>query len=78
MEEEFEEREVYEICVRIDSFIADRLTESIMHGTSYDALEAKYGVLPISRRGFYRKRRAAKSVLEKKRNSMKKDNSGNI
>ena len=73
----FEEKEVYDVCVQVDSFIAERLAESIVYGTSYDALEAKYGVLPISRRGFYRKRRTAQSVLEKKRSRAEK-NSGSI
>lgn len=46
-----DEKEIYEICMSVDSFIADRLTESIVRGTSYDMLEAHYGILPISRRG---------------------------
>lgn len=69
----FEEKDVYKVCVQIDSFISEHLAESILHGTSYDALEAKYGVLPISRSGFYRERRDAQSILEKKRNSEEKE-----
>lgn len=52
-----DEKEIFEICQSVDSFIADRLTESIVRGTSYDMLEAHYGILPISRRSFYRRRR---------------------
>ena len=42
--------EVYRACLGIDSFIAKELAESIVVGTSYDMLEAHYGILPISRR----------------------------
>lgn len=47
-----DEKEIYEICMNVDSIIADKLTESIIIGTSYDMLEAHYGILPISRRSF--------------------------
>ena len=46
------EKETYEICNEVDSFIARELTESIIHKVSYDMLEAHYGILPISRRRF--------------------------
>ena len=29
-----DEKEIYEICMDVDSFVADRLTESIVRGTS--------------------------------------------
>ena len=45
-----DEKEIFEICQSVDSFIAAELTESIVRGTSYDKLEAHHGVLPISRR----------------------------
>lgn len=61
-----DEKEVYEICSQVDSFIADRLTESIVKGTSYDMLEAHYGILPISRNCFYRKRRIAQKIMQQK------------
>ena len=35
-----DEKEIYEICMGVDSIIADKLTESIVIGTSYDMLEA--------------------------------------
>jgi hypothetical protein len=63
--EEIDEKEVYEACNQVDSFIADRLKESILLGTSYDVLEAKYGILPISRNSFYRKRRLALKILRR-------------
>ena len=34
------EKETYEICNEVDSFIARELTESIIHKVSYDMLEA--------------------------------------
>ncbi len=61
------EKEVYEICMSVDSIIADKLTESIIVGTSYDMLEAHYGILPISRNCFYRKRRIVQKFIEQKR-----------
>lgn len=65
-----DEKEVYEICMEIDSFIAERLTESIICGTSYDMMEARYGVLPISRNCFYRKRRIAQKILQQRASSV--------
>lgn len=61
------EKEVYEICMSVDSIIADKLTESIVVGTSYDMLEAHYDILPISRNCFYRKRRIVQKFIEQKR-----------
>ncbi|UMZ01804.1 ABC transporter ATP-binding protein [Roseburia rectibacter] len=61
------EKEVYEICMSVDSIIADKLTESIVVGTSYDMLEAHYGILPISKNCFYRKRRIVQKFIEQKR-----------
>lgn len=61
-----DEKEIYEICMSVDSFIADRLTESIVRGTSYDMLEAHHGILPISRRSFYRRRRTAQRLMRQR------------
>lgn len=58
-----DEKEIFEICQSVDSFIAAELTESIVCGTSYDMLEAHYGILPISRRSFYRRRSTAKRLM---------------
>ena len=60
------EKEVYEICMSVDSIIADKLTESIIVGTSYDMLEAHYGILPISRRNFYRRKEIAQRLTQQK------------
>ena len=60
------EKEVYEICMSVDSIIADKLTESIIVGTSYDMLEAQYGILPISRRNFYRRKEIAQRLTQQK------------
>lgn len=54
---------VYQICVSVDSFIARELTESIIDGTSYDMLEAHYGILPISRRNFYRRKAVVQRLM---------------
>ena len=61
-----DKKEIYEICMSVDSFIADRLTESIVCGTSYDVLEAHYGILPVSRRSFYRRRRTAQRLMRQR------------
>ena len=61
-----DEKEVYEICMGVDSIIADKLTESIVRGISYDMLEAHYGILPISRRSFYRRRMTAQRLIRQR------------
>lgn len=61
-----DEKEVFEICNQVDSFIAAELTESIVIGTSYDMLEANHGILPISRNCFYRKRRIVQRIIKQR------------
>ena len=61
-----DEKEIYEICQSVDCFIAAELTESIVRGTSYDMLEAHYGILPISRRSFYRRLGTAKRLMRQR------------
>ena len=61
-----DEKEIYEICNQVDSFIAAELTESIVIGTSYDMLEAHHGILPISRNCFYRKRRIVQRIMKQR------------
>lgn len=46
-----DEKEIYEICMSVDSAIAAELAESIMYKVSFETLEAHHGILPISRRG---------------------------
>lgn len=58
-----DEKEIFEICQSVDSFIAKELTESIVCGTSYDKLEAHHGIIPISRRHFYRKKGTVKRLM---------------
>ena len=60
------EKEILGICQSVDDFIADYLCESIVTGKSYDMLEAHYGVLPISRRSFYRKRRSVFLIMQQR------------
>lgn len=61
-----DEKEIFEICQSVDSFIAAELTESIVCGISYDMLEAHYGILPISRRNFYRRHRTAQRLMRQR------------
>ena len=61
-----DEKEVFEICNQVDSYIAVELTESIVIGTSYDMLEAHNGILPISRNCFYRKRRIVQRIIKQR------------
>lgn len=61
-----DEKEVFEICNQVDSFIAAELTESIVKGTSYDMLEAHHGILPISRNCFYRRRRIVQRIMKQR------------
>lgn len=71
-----DENEILEICQSIDGFIAEYLTESIVIGTSYDMLEAHHGILPISRNCFYRKRRIARKIIEKRMARLEEEENG--
>ena len=59
-------KEIYEICMSVDNFIADQLTESIVMGTSYEKLEAHYGVLPISKNCFYIRKRQVQRIIRQR------------
>lgn len=61
-----DEKEVFEICNQVDSFIAEYLTESIVKGTSYDMLEAHHGILLTSRTQFYREKAEGKKYFREK------------
>ena len=73
-----DEKEIYEICMSVDSFIAAELTESIVRGTSYDILEAHYGILPISRRSFYRRRRTAQRLMRQRMAHLVEEKNGQL
>lgn len=73
-----DEKEVYEICMSVDSFIAAELTESIVCGTSYDMLEAHHGVIPISRRSFYRRRRTAQRLMRQRMAHLVEEKNGQM
>ena len=73
-----DEKEVFEICNQIDSFIAAELTESIMIGTSYDMLEAHHGILPISRNCFYRKRRIVQRIMKQRMGRIVEEKNGQL
>ena len=72
------EKEIYDICMEIDSFIADKLTESIVKGTSFDMLEAHYGIMPISRNCFYRKRRIVQDIISHRIAKIEEEPNGQI
>lgn len=61
-----DEKEILEICQSVDSAIAAELAESIMYKVSFETLEAHHGILPISRRGFYRRRGTAKRIMRQR------------
>ena len=73
-----DEKEVFNICNQIDSFIAKELTESIMIGTSYDMLEAHHGILPISRNCFYRKRRIVQRIMKQRLGWIEEEQNGQL
>lgn len=73
-----DEKEVFEICNQVDSFIAAELTESIVIGTSYDMLEAHHGILPISRNCFYRKRRIVQRVIKQRLGRIVEEQNGQL
>lgn len=61
-----DKKEIYEICMSVDNFIADQLTESIVMGTSYEKLEAHYGVLQISKNCFYIRKRQVQRIIRQR------------
>lgn len=73
-----DEKEIFEICQSVDSFIAAELTESIVRGTSYDMLEAHHGILPISRRHFYRKKEIVLEIIEKRMVRLAEEKNGQL
>ena len=73
-----DEKEIFEICQSVDSFIAAELTESIVRGTSYDMLEAHHGVIPISRRNFYRKKGTAKRLMRQRMVHLVEEKNGQL
>lgn len=73
-----DEKEIYEICMSVDSIIADKLTESIIIGTSYDMLEAHYGILQISRRSFYRRKGTAQRLMRQRMAHLVEEKNGQL
>ena len=73
-----DEKEIYEICQSVDSFIAAELTESIVRGTSYDMLEAHHGILPISRNCFYRRRRIVQRIMKQRMGRVEEEQDGQL
>lgn len=73
-----DEKEIFEICNQVDSFIAAELTESIVSGKSYDMLEAHHGILPISRNCFYRKRRIVQRIMKQRTGRIVEEQNGQL
>lgn len=73
-----DKNEIFEICQRVDAVIATELTESIVDGTSFDMLEAHYGILPISRRTFYRRKEMAQMLIQQGSARIEEENSGQL
>lgn len=73
-----DEQKIYEICLTVDAFIAEYLTESIVIGTSYDMLEAHHGILPISRNCFYRKRRIVQRIMKQRMGRIEEEQNGQL
>ena len=73
-----DEKEIYEICQSVDSFIAAELTESIVRGTSYDMLEAHHGILPISKSHFYRKKGTANRLIRQRMAHLVEEKNGQM
>lgn len=73
-----EEKEIYEICMSVDSFIAAELTESIVRGTSYDMLEAHHGILPISKSNFYRRKGTAQWLIRQRMAHLVEEKNGQM
>lgn len=73
-----DEKEVFEICNQVDSYIAAELTESIVSGISYDMLEAHHGILPISRNCFYRRRRIAQKIMKQRMGRIEEEQDGQL
>ena len=60
--------ETIEICTCIDNYLGDKIAESILNNNiSYDKMEARYGIMPISRTHFYRKKKMALRMLNSQR-----------
>lgn len=73
-----DDKEIYEICQNVDAFIAEYLTESIVSRTSYDMLEARHGILPISRNCFYRRRRIVQRIMKQRLGRIEEENGGQL
>ena len=73
-----DEKEIFEICNQVDSYIAAELTESIVIGTSYDMSEAHHGILPISRNCFYRKRRIVQRIMKQRTGRIVEEQNGQL
>lgn len=73
-----DDKEIYEICQNVDAFIAEYLTESIVSRTSYDMLEARHGILPISRNCFYRRRRIVQRIMKQRLGWIEEENGGQL
>ena len=58
------EKELLDVAAEADEWISDYLCESIRYNISYEKLEQKYGMLPVSKSDFYRKRRLMFHIMD--------------
>ena len=61
-----DEKEIFEICQSVDSAIAAELAKAIIYKVSFEMLEAHHGILPISRRSFYRRKGTAQRLMRQR------------
>lgn len=73
-----DEKEILEICQSVDSAIAAELAESIVYKASFETLEAHHGILPISRRGFYRRRGTAQRLIRQRMVHLAEEKNGQL
>lgn len=73
-----DEKEILEICQSVDSAIAAELAESIMYKVSFEMLEAHYGILPISKSNFYRRKGTAQRLIRQRMAHLVEEKNGQL
>ena len=73
-----DKKEIFEICKSVDIAIAAELAESIMYKVSFETLESHHGILPISRRGFYRKRETVNGIIKERTTHLVEEKNGQL
>ena len=73
-----DEKEIFEICQSVDSAIAAELAEAIIYKVSFEMLEAHHGILPISRRSFYRRKGTAQRLMRQRTAHLVEEKNGQL